>query len=445
MAQKNPLKPLTFKGWLGCFLLRNYFSYKAGKHKAEWEYPLPGYEENPATWSNEQKIYTAYKFYSKPHLKADKNSGLEDYFKNQKLKFSIPDNFQEESSITIHAGGDLMTYELIEPDHTRFLWDEIGDWFFNADIVYANLETPIDVSKPANPVPELLLENMMFNASEENFRIFNGNEKYKGFDILSIANNHMLDMGHEGLLATQNFLRSKNIIFTGAVDSPEKKGQIPIVERNGIKTAFINYTYSCNTFLPENGKEWMCNYLRINLPSTDISELIQDVKKARESGADLVVAALHTGNCYQAYPSEHTVQMFHQVFEKAGPDIILGTHPHNPQPSEKYDFTDPFSGDKKSGFAIYSMGDFVAYDIFKWCHLPLLLEISAKKGNLDGKAKTFISDIKILPVFTCLDKNKQLRFLHLEKNYTENFFSSEQKTEQKELREFYQKYIRQQN
>jgi len=63
-------------------------------------------------------------------------------------------------------------------------------------------------------------------------------------------------------------------------------------------------------------------------------------------------------------------------------DVVLGGHPHNPQPLEYFLFIDPFTGIEKQSTIIYSMGDFVAYDIFKWCHLPLVVKMKiGKRGN----------------------------------------------------------------
>jgi len=106
------------------------------------------------------------------------------------------------------------------------------------------------------------------------------------------------------------------------------------------------------------------------------------------------------GNSYQAYPSKHIVDMFHRIFEETGVDTIIWWHPHEPQPMEKYDFIDPITNEKKSWFAIYSLWNFVAYDVLSRCHLSLILELVITKME----SKTTLTDIKILPIYNCLKK-----------------------------------------
>jgi hypothetical protein len=79
---------------------------------------------------------------------------------------------------------------------------------------------------------------------------------------------------------------------------------------------------------------------------------------------------------------------------------VLGGHPHNAQPITFLDIKDPFSGQNKQTTIVYSQGDFIAYDIHKWCKLPLLLkfELSKIEGNVvltDLQAKLFYNYAKI--------------------------------------------------
>ena len=100
---------------------------------------------------------------------------------------------------------------------------------------------------------------------------------------------------------------------------------------------------------------------------------------ARQNGAEFLVAFLHMGCAYQPYPSKVTVDNMHQICKETGVDLVLGGHPHNAQPIEFFDITDPFSGQNKQTTIVYSQGDFVAYDIHKWCKLPLLLKFEELK------------------------------------------------------------------
>lgn len=417
---KTPTKPtraITLKGrllarfvWL-LLLCVHFFKWK------KWQYPPTGFHDDPLHFKPKDILFFAYKYYFRTLEKAEKNSGIEDYFKTQ--NFSFPEKPLGATTITLSAGGDLMPYEWINPDSTKHLWDEVGDFFFNSDIVFANLETPVVASEKASLTPEVMLNDMYFNGSEELYTIFSGNRKYKGYDVLSTANNHMLDMGEKGLKTNLDFLKGKALAVGSAYDK-EGQNDFPIVERDGIQVAFLAYTYSLNKLQPIEGKEYLTNYLPLNQDGCDIGLIIHHAKLAKKRGADMVVCSLHCGCAYQAYPANHTVDLYHRVFDEAGVDVILGHHPHNPQPMEQYPFTDPFTGEDKLGFAIYSLGDFIAYDLNIFCRMPLLLKFEITKTN----EHTFVSGLQILPAYLAGKKTARgmdVRLLNLDKIATEKY------------------------
>lgn len=407
--------PYSTKGKILVASLRFLYSI-VGKFNRQWCSPLPNFEENPAYFGLKDVLYLGYKYYqTPPYCFAEY---LVEYFRKQNFDFSLPKGFEINTRLSISAGGDLMPYEWIQKPYTQHLWDEVGTYFFTSDIVFANLETPIDVSRRPSLVPEVMLNDMLFNANEEIFEIFSGNGKFKGYDVLSTANNHSYDMGKEGIRATIDFLEKHQVAFTGTARSEKERANFPILERKGIRIAFIAYTYSLNKFvLPKEDFFWV-NTARLNTPNPDLEQIKQDALHAYQRGADMVVLSLHTGNAYQPYPSEHTVEVYHRIFRECGVDIILGSHPHNPQPMERYVFTCPISQKTKQGFAIYSLADFVAYDIFVWDRLVPLLKIHIVKGSLeDGSSHTQISHVEVLPVYNWGSKNKptkEMRFLDLE-------------------------------
>ena len=325
------------------------------------------FEENPRTMSLKDLIYFAYKYYHKPPLKPSSDEVYE-------IFREMPHNVPFQALATVSIGGDLMPYELIKPETTAHLWDEVGPDFFGSDIVFANLETTMDLVRNSSFVPEVMLSDMHFNTDETTFSIFSGSGKYKGYDVLGLANNHSLDMGEEGLENTVKYLRGKGIGAVGARLGPGEKNYV-IREAGGIKVGFIAYTYSLNQFIPPADKPWLVNYLPLNTEDCDISPLTQTVKQCRENGAELVICSLHCGNAYQAYPSIQTVNLFKRVFAGCGADVIAGGHPHNLQPWAYHTFTDPMTQKQKQGFMIFSLADFIAYDIFTWCHLCAYLKL----------------------------------------------------------------------
>lgn len=406
--------PYSFKGKLWVKLLKSFFGIFSILKGKKWQAPLANFEENPPFCKQEDIFYLGYKYYFQTPLYFPKN--VVEHFSHQKFDFTLPKGFVPKTTVTLSAGGDLMPYVWVQKKYAQHLWNEVGTSFFNSDIVFANLETPIHLQKPSSYVPEIMITDMLFNANAEMFDIFNGKPHYKGYDILSTANNHSLDMGEEGVIKTIEFLESQKVAFTGTARSWQERDNFPIVERKGIKVAFIAYTYSLNREVLPNGKEYLVNYERLNYPHCSLAKLKKDVQNAYKKNCDIVVLSLHTGNAYQMYPSEHTIKIFHRIFQECGVDIILASHPHNPQPAEKYEFICPFTQRKKQGFAIYSLGDFVAYDIFVWDRLIPLLKIYITKGEYQGRPSTQISKVEITPIYLWANKKggiKELRFLPL--------------------------------
>lgn len=399
-----------------------------------WTTPPQYFHDDPRHYNIKDLLFFAYKYYYKSPLKDDAEGFVSDFFKRYPPNFGIPEGFDVRESITLTAAGDLMPYEWIQPHYCQHLWDDIATDFFDADIRFANLETPIDTSHSVSLVPEVMLNDMYFNADETMFNLFNPAsapplsrdeeygfsqiDKHKwGFDILSTANNHSLDRGEEGVKNTMAFLQQKNIACTGTALTEHDRWHFPVIERNGIRVAFVAYTFSMNKMVNPTGKPYLVNHLEVNQPNIDLMTLKKDILFAKTvRKADIVVLSLHFSNAYQSYPCKHIVENTKQIFEECGPDIILGGHAHNIQPMATYPFKCPLSGENKKGFVIFSLGDFIAYDIFNWCHLPVYLKLTLSKG-VDYKKnaiKTILTDVKVTPVYTCgTYKSKTKRELRL--------------------------------
>lgn len=391
----NPVRPITAKGRALVSLVRSAYHLRRLMGRRQWRHPVPGHHEDPLRMTFSESLYLGYKYYYRNILAAEPGSGIEEGFAAQTLRPAIPRGFVEESRASLSAGGDLMTYACLRPDTCRHLWDEMGDFFFGSDLVVANLETPIDSTKPPAATPEVMLGDMYFNGYEELLRIFSGNGRYRGYDLLSVANNHSLDMGVDGLIRTMDLLASKGIATAGAARSEAVAHQVPILERQGIRFAFLAATFSLNRMQLPADSPWLCNHILLNDPAPDISRLVRQAASARASGADLVVALLHMGCAYQAYPGATIVDNARRVCDEAGVDILVAGHPHHAQPLECYD--SPRTG--RQHVIAYSLGDFIAYDIFKWGQLPLLLRLEVAKGRTPEGPRTLVTDIRVRPAF----------------------------------------------
>jgi len=410
----------------------------------QWQWLVPDHHEDPASMTFKEKLYMGYKYYFKGMTAPEKDSNLQQYFQQQPLQIQIPTDFKVTESITLSAGGDLIPYTILTAENCTKLWDHAGDYFFNNDIVFANLETVADTSKPYSAAPEVMLHDMFFNINEKTFDIFSGNGKYRGFDVLSTANNHTLDLDESGVHATIHFLQQKGIAWCGTASSAADRNRICIIERKDIRIAFLAFTFSLNKHVLPTDKPWLCNHIDLNKEDADISSIVADANRARELGADIIVAAMHIGCAYQVYPNMHTVHNMHRICKQANIDIVLGGHPHNMQPLEILESTDELTGISKQHFISYSQGDFIAYDIFKWCHLPLLLKLTISKGTLQGKRHVQLTGIEVKPFYLYANKQQQLQlldFLQIIKTPEKYIVENDVIAELKELDWFFHEYI----
>jgi hypothetical protein len=408
-ARFNPVLWISLKGKFVIQFIRALFAISHSIGLFHWEKIKQNHHEDPKYMKAKDLIYFSHKYYCQPPTGHGEKEVAYQKFPQSLESFEPIKSKENNQTISISIGGDLMPYECITETVCEDLWSECGAFFFNADIVTANLETPIDQSKAISLVPELMLKNMYFNGNPDLFDIFNGQGKYKGFDVLSVANNHSLDQGTSGILATMRFLENRKIAYCGAALSEGELDDFPVLNRNGINVAFLGTTFSLNALSKPKDSPWIVNHMALNEPNPEISLLIRQSNQARMRGADLIMAHLHMGCAYQALPSLHTVDNMHLICEQTGIDVLIGSHPHNIQPLEIYTYTDPWTKQQKQSLIIYSLGDFIAYDIFKWCHLPMMLNL--KYTRIDSQVVLSELSIKLGFMEALIAKGKVQKLL----------------------------------
>lgn len=424
-----PCKAITPKGRAQLALLDFIFGLVAIFYGRKWRNTLPNFEEDPYYFTWKDSLYLGYKYYFRI---PDQNINHKDtkilHKAHEDISLSLPDTFvpswlEKKDNVTVSLGGDLMPYETITKNTCENLWDECGEFFFSSDIVFANLETPIDLSKPVSLVPEVMLNDMLFNGNEEMFDIFSGNGNFKGYDVLSVANNHSLDQGKDGLIKTLDFLQEKNILTCGAARNEKEVHDFPIIERKGISFAFLAYTFSLNKFSCVN-EPWLCNHLRLNKPGEDFSFIGQQTKIARERNADVVILSLHMGNAYQLFPDEHIIENTHRIARETEADVLVCNHAHNPQPWEVYEWkNDLLAGSgtvTKKALIFYALGDFVAYDIYRLAQQTLMVKLHCKKENGKVEIEPEVKLIKMKAELERKSKISNLQFVALSDSRNES-------------------------
>ncbi|MFO7951642.1 MAG: CapA family protein [Bacillota bacterium] len=213
-----------------------------------------------------------------------------------------------------------------------------------------------------------------------------------GFDALTLANNHTLDRGYEGLKETLSHVRELGIETFGASKSWEERNNPLMLERNGVKIAFIGYTYGLNGIPVPEGHEYCVNQ---TANFDDITPIIEDIDTARANGADIVAIFPHWGEMYVTEPQPQRLRQVAEKLAAAGADLILGGHPHTLQPIEWF-FNEEADGTERATLAIYSLGNFISNQHYPHNPTPyveygILLDIDLTKSMNSGE--TWISDV----------------------------------------------------
>jgi poly-gamma-glutamate synthesis protein (capsule biosynthesis protein) len=352
-----------------------------------FKYSLPT-EGNVLTMSEENGLWWSYKFYGHPIREPEEGKGIREYFRqhppadffaglsdgqrpsqksaepHETTEPHEPASFSDSSpgdvwpagDATITFGGDILPTPSLRADTAVHLWDDVEDFFFNADIRYANLESPVVKDLPLGYPTELITESPRINNTAEALALCTRGGT--GITIFSTANNHSLDHGPDGLLATLDLLDEMGIEHTGTAHNPQERDAFPILEAGGIKVAFLSWTFSFNDKTLPEGCEYLANALRLNVPEVDLSAITQQIQQARLRGADVVAACLHWGLENEAYPLASQIETAHRIIE-AGADIIVGNHAHSLQPAERYVYQDD-AGEEREGLILYALGDLIS-------------------------------------------------------------------------------------
>lgn len=387
----------------------------AEAHKELFSYPQPikgtydialGDEANHNFWY--------YKLWIKQMEVAEKGSGLEEYFANQNLTMELPEGFSVKSTVSMAAGSDIMAVDCICPDNTKHLFDDIKDFYFDADITTANLESCIYDKAPYGRNQPEYKDAPRMNSSEEMLdRIIDGG---KGINYVSMANNHCYDYGIEGLMASLDAVEKKGLLHSGTNRSKEEQEKALVVEKNGIQIAMLSCTADMNGH--EYKEKYAINEVRLNDEEVDLSLIDKQLESAEEQGADITILHAHWGWEYELYPHTNIVSIAHTLAQK-GIDVIVGTHPHCAEPSEVYEYEK--DGEKKKCLIIYSLGDFVSFHpLTKDSKLTYIVKFNITKGELNGRTHTYVNDFKILPLYILMaaDENNEydcrlLKFKHV--------------------------------
>ena len=209
----------------------------------------------------------------------------------------------------------------------RGSFEFVTDILSSADLALGNLETPVDGVFEDHCFPK-------FSARPEYLDALAA----AGFDVLSVANNHALDRGSDGLARTV-----ARIVERGMTPVGSSETRLASLTVKGVRVAVVAATENTNR---------PC----VEAPCPIIlgdGEALADAVRSAAATHDLVVVFLHWMREYQDHPDAPHRVLARRLAE-AGAHAVVGAHPHVLADAEALDLPD------RRALVRYSLGNFLA-------------------------------------------------------------------------------------
>jgi len=257
---------------------------------------------------------------------------------------------------TILCAGDVLlaggVLAVMREKGAQSPWEGTAEFLSSADIALCNLEAPFgrDGEPWAKKFTFITPPHCISGLSEA------------GFDLVSLANNHIMDYGAGALKTTLSLLKEEGIGFSGAGLDIEEARRLAIVERRGLKVGLLSYSKTFPTGF----------YAGRRRPGTAPGyegHLKQDIPKSKED-VDFLIVAFHWGGEWSSEPRPYQTYLGRMAVD-LGADLVVGHHPHVFQGIEVY----------KSAIIAYSLGNFVFGSLSKKAR-GILLRVKVREGRI---------------------------------------------------------------
>ena len=299
--------------------------------------------------------------------------------------------------LTIGAIGDILIHDTVYQDafngstyNFNPIFENVKSKLESPDVLTANQESMlggIDIGVSSYP---------MFNSPHEVADALVNT----GVDIVSLANNHTLDKGERGILSATDYLNSIGLPHVGSFLNKEDRQKLRIINKNGIKLAFLSYTYGTNGIPIPDGKDFL-----VNLINRDI--MSEEVKRAKKE-ADVVVMSIHWGNEYQRIPTNEQKDLA-TFLANEGVDIIFGSHPHVLQPMEWIK-----TEDGRKSFVIYSLGNFISGQVRDYKDIGGMATVEITKKITESGKTIELSNPAFYPTYVSSQRSRNYQVVPLE-------------------------------
>ena len=226
------------------------------------------------------------------------------------------------------AGGDGYDFS--------YCYARVKDTIASADVATINQETIVAKSYELSGYP-------LFNSPQE----LGQTVVDTGFDVVNLANNHMLDKTSKGLAEAIDFWDATGLARTGAYKDTQDLESVEYIEKNGLKIGLVGITqYTNGLVLPSDSP------LKYILTSDEAT--IERKIKAAKAQCDVVLVNVHWGSEYTTTPAQEQRNLAKKMADW-GANVIIGHHPHVLQPVEWIE-----NSDGTRTLVAYSLGNFIS-------------------------------------------------------------------------------------
>jgi poly-gamma-glutamate synthesis protein (capsule biosynthesis protein) len=227
---------------------------------------------------------------------------------------------------------------LVDRDEPETAFEAVANVLAEPDILFGNCEAPYTTEPHLAPTTGIPLTPHPSNT-----------EALRYFDVMSMANNHIVDAGHAAMLETAEHVRAAGAIPIGVGRDLAEARRPAVVERGGLRFSYLAYA-SVFPFGYEARERWpglapvrAINHLVETHPNywlpgvrgyvesfpvaTDYEALAADMRAAR-SASDVVIASFHWGDYQQPFwLTDHERRTARFAIDH-GADIVVGHHHH---------------------------------------------------------------------------------------------------------------------
>lgn len=265
--------------------------------------------------------------------------------------------------LTIAFGGDVMFEGMLRPrlDDPATALDSISEQLSAADLAMVNLETA--VTEGGTPVPG---KDFVFRAPASALEALDA----AGVDVATVANNHGMDFGEDGLLDTLDNGDASPVALVGAGRDIDEAYAPHVAEVNGQSVAMFGATDVLDDHLIP---AWTAGEGKPGLASTKFEmkdRMVQAVSEAADEH-DNVVVFLHWGLEGAHCPLPHAPELADDLIA-AGATAVVGGHAHVLSPG----------GFQGNAYVHYGLSNFVFYNFSGPTAETGVLTLTFDQGNV---------------------------------------------------------------